>query len=55
MRAIVQELRDRSERAQMRLELVLRDDEEDDELHRCVIERVEFDARARSGRNEATT
>ena len=47
-RAIVQELRDGSECAQMRLELILRDDEEHDELHRCVIERVELDPAARA-------
>ena len=41
--AIIEELRDRSEGAQVRLELILRHDEEHDEFHRSIIERIELD------------
>src|SRR5205085_9407027 len=46
--AIVQKFCDRCQRAQMRLKLVLWNDEEHDEFHGRIIERVELDTGARS-------
>src|SRR4029077_7769055 len=46
--AVVQKFGDGSEGAQMCLELVLRDNEEDDEFHRRVIERVELNTSGRT-------
>ena len=44
--AVIQEFRDRGQRAQVRLELILRHDEEDDEFHERIVQRLEFDALA---------
>ena len=46
--AVVEELRDRRQRAQVRLKLIFRHDEKDDEFHRRIIERVELDPRCRA-------
>ena len=43
-RAVIQKLRNRRQRAKMRLKLILRHNEEHDVFHRRVVERVEFDA-----------
>ena len=43
--AVVEELGDGGERAQVDLELIARDNEEDDEMDQFVVEGVEFDAR----------
>src|SRR5580693_5740306 len=50
-RTIIQEFRDRSESAQMRLKLIFRHDEEDDEFHRRIIQCVELDSRGRSSKS----
>src|SRR5262245_42425953 len=42
--AVIQELGDRRESTEMRLKLILRDDEEDDVFDRCVVEGVELNA-----------
>src|SRR5439155_22607524 len=49
-RAIVQKLGDRGQRAQVRLELVLRDNKKNDELHRSIIQSIEFDTGGRSSK-----
>ena len=54
-RAVVEKFRDGRQRAQVRLELILRHDEKDDEFHRRVVERVELDAGASERPNAATT
>jgi hypothetical protein len=47
-RPVIQELRNRRESAQMRLELILRDHEKNDVFDGRVVERVEFDAFVRA-------
>jgi hypothetical protein len=49
-RAIIQELGNRREGAEMSLELIFRDDEEDDVFDWRVVERVEFDAFVRAAK-----
>src|ERR1700676_5285809 len=48
---IVQKLGDRGERAEVRLKLILRHDEENDEFHRRGIEGVEFNPSCRSSKS----
>ena len=48
---VIQKFRDRRERAEMRLELVLWNNEKDDEFHRRVVEGVELDPGCRSSKS----
>src|SRR5262245_44252475 len=49
-RAIVQKFCDRGQRAEVRLNLIFRDDEPHDKLDRCIIEGIELDAGCRSSK-----